>query len=44
MCPWTGTGIGQKNMGAFHLRVTLLCVCIVLDVLIVMRVLPRGSS
>jgi len=40
VCPWTGTGIGQKNMGAFHCFVTLLCVCIVLDVLIVMRVLP----
>ena len=40
VCPWTGTGIGQRNMGAFHCFVTLLCVCIVLDVLIVMRVMP----
>jgi len=40
VCPWTGTGIGEKNMGAFHAFVSLLCVCIVLDVLIIMHVLP----
>ena len=35
-----GTGIGRRNLGAFHCFVTLLCVCVVLDVLIVMRVMP----
>jgi len=40
VCPWTGTGIGHGNMGAFHAFVSLLCVCIVVDVLIVIQVLP----
>ncbi|KAH8077312.1 protein-cysteine S-palmitoyltransferase [Aureococcus anophagefferens] len=39
-CPWTGTGIGEKNLGAFHCCVSLLCVCIIFDVLLVMKVLP----
>ena len=40
VCPWTGTGIGERNICAFHTFVTTLCVCIVVDVLIVMHVLP----
>jgi len=40
VCPWTGTGIGEKNICAFHTFVTTLCVCIVIDVLVVMHVLP----
>ena len=40
VCPWTGTGIGEKNLAAFHAFVSLLCICIILDVLVVMNVLP----
>ena len=40
VCPWTGTGIGEKNLCAFHCFVSLLCVCIIFDVLLVMKVLP----
>lgn len=40
VCPWTGTGIGGGNITAFHAFVTLLCVCVALDVLLVMSVLP----
>lgn len=39
-CPWTGTGIGENNLTAFHAFVTLICICIVFDVLIAMDVVP----
>ncbi|KAJ8605521.1 hypothetical protein CTAYLR_000059 [Chrysophaeum taylorii] len=34
LCPWTGTGIGANNLAAFHAFVSLLCVCIIFDVLL----------
>ncbi|KAJ1449311.1 hypothetical protein M885DRAFT_536158 [Pelagophyceae sp. CCMP2097] len=40
VCPWTGTAIGEKNLNAFHCFISLLCVCIVFDILLVINVLP----
>jgi hypothetical protein len=34
-CPWTGTGIGRRNMPAFQTFVCSLCICLLLDVLLV---------
>lgn len=33
-CPWTGTAIGKKNMFAFQCFVSLVCVCLIMDVLL----------
>jgi hypothetical protein len=33
-CPWTGTAIGKKNMMAFQCFVSLVCICLVMDVLL----------
>ena len=33
-CPWTGTGIGRRNMPAFQLFLCSLCTCIILDILL----------
>jgi len=40
VCPWTGTAIGGNNLCAFHAFVSILCVCIIFDILLVMRILP----
>mmetsp|Transcript_9489 Transcript_9489/g.13130 ORF Transcript_9489/g.13130 Transcript_9489/m.13130 type:complete len:330 (+) Transcript_9489:37-1026(+) len=40
VCPWTGTGIGANNINAFHAFVTILCICIILDILLLLQVLP----
>jgi len=34
-CPWTGTGIGQNNMGYFSTFVGCLCVCLIMDVVLI---------
>ena len=39
VCPWTGTGIGAANLGAFHTFVSCLCVCLILDVLLLVGAL-----
>jgi len=31
-CPWTGTAIGKKNIGAFQSFVALVFVCLILDI------------
>ncbi|KAL9185499.1 hypothetical protein ACHAXT_003276 [Thalassiosira profunda] len=31
-CPWTGTAIGKKNMGAFQCFVGLVFVCLIMDI------------
>lgn len=31
-CPWTGTAIGKKNMGAFQVFVGLVFVCLIVDI------------
>lgn len=31
-CPWTGTAIGKKNMGAFQMFVGLVFVCLIMDI------------
>jgi len=33
-CPWTGTAIGKKNMLAFQIFVTLIFICLPLDILL----------
>tara|TARA_B110000971_G_scaffold206794_1_gene230382 strand:- start:161 stop:343 length:183 start_codon:yes stop_codon:yes gene_type:complete len=38
VCPWTGTAIGKKNMSAFKFFVSGICVLIVVDILLVVRV------
>ena len=39
VCPWTGTGIGARNMNAFHTFVSCLCVCLIFDVLLLVGAL-----
>lgn len=34
-CPWTGTGIGRRNMPAFQTFLCSLCVCLMVDAMLV---------
>uniref|UniRef100_A0A7S1ZGM5 Palmitoyltransferase n=1 Tax=Ditylum brightwellii TaxID=49249 RepID=A0A7S1ZGM5_9STRA len=33
-CPWTGTGIGKKNMTAFQAFVGMILVCLIMDIML----------
>jgi len=37
-CPWTGTGIGRRNMPAFTTFVSMICVCLIFDILLMVGV------
>ena len=34
-CPWTGTGIGGKNMPYFSTFVGCMCICLIMDVMLI---------
>lgn len=38
-CPWTGTGIGKRNMTAFSTFVTFVCVCLIFNILLLVGAL-----
>jgi len=37
-CPWTGTGIGKANMPYFSTFVSLVCICLIFDVMLMVGV------
>eukprot|EP00565_Helicotheca_tamesis_P007378 CAMPEP_0185727030 /NCGR_PEP_ID=MMETSP1171-20130828/2831_1 /TAXON_ID=374046 /ORGANISM="Helicotheca tamensis, Strain CCMP826" /LENGTH=331 /DNA_ID=CAMNT_0028395501 /DNA_START=150 /DNA_END=1145 /DNA_ORIENTATION=+ len=39
-CPWTGTGIGKKNMTAFQSFVALIFICLIMDILLLTGAIP----
>ena len=43
-CPWTGTAIGKKNMFAFQCFVSLVCICLIMDVLLLTGTANYESS
>jgi len=38
-CPWTGTGIGKKNMLAFQAFVALVFICLIFDIMLLTNTL-----
>jgi len=40
-CPWTGTAIGKKNMTAFQVFVTLVFICVPLDILLLAGMMTK---
>lgn len=42
-CPWTGTGIGRKNMPCFSVFVAMICFCLIFNILLIVGVFgPMG--
>mmetsp|Transcript_11796 Transcript_11796/g.24894 ORF Transcript_11796/g.24894 Transcript_11796/m.24894 type:complete len:374 (+) Transcript_11796:113-1234(+) len=41
-CPWTGTGIGRKNMTSFQAFVALVFICLIMDILLLTSTLPTS--
>eukprot|EP00804_Cyclotella_cryptica_P029107 CCRYP_005284-RA/>CCRYP_005284-RA protein AED:0.32 eAED:0.32 QI:187/1/1/1/1/1/2/468/363 len=39
-CPWTGTAIGKKNMRSFQCFVTLVFICLIMDIFLLTGAVP----
>jgi len=43
-CPWTGTGIGKRNMVYFQTFVSCICVCLIFNAVLVLSALEPGDN
>lgn len=43
-CPWTGTGIGRRNMPFFSTFVSFVCICIIINMLVVVGVFTSAAD